>query len=289
MTNKSDLCQFTMGEGICGHDLSDHRPYAYKRDGVPSSSGVSGLIDGGKAMNFAWVAATIGARYAIHSPERLAELSTLDCDHDQRKYCERCAFLRGRFDAEWTAKADLGTHVHHIALSCAKGEEHDEGKVEKPYVDALYAFYEDAKPEWEHFERTVEYDVPGLEYRGQFDAIGLITMDGERKRVLVDYKTGSPHFPEMSMQLTSYRYATSMTVWENKKVVAREPMPEVDTVAALMLRDDGTYRLIELPSGEAEFNRFLNLRDLSVWHKAMQKVQREWDKAEKASATEVAA
>lgn len=276
--SKRDECQFMIGGEPCGHDLTGHRPYAYKRDGIPSVTGVIGTLDGGKSSSFAWVAATIGARYAVHSEGDLGLLSTDGCDHEEKRYCERCKFLRSRFDAEWTAKANLGTHVHHMALSWANGESVEQSSVSAPYLDALARFYDECRPEWEQLERTVEYSGTDHEYRGQFDAIGTFTFPSERKRGLIDVKTGQLHFTEMTIQLASYRFAEYMTTWEDKKVVEREPVPEVETAAILWLRPDGEYRLIELPSDIAAFDQFLKLRELWTWQRQMEAMQKAWIK-----------
>ena len=201
------------GGELCGVDLSGHRPYAYKRDGIPSVSAVAGLLDGGKSSSFGWVAATIGARWAVHS-DALTDFSTANCDHEAKQYCERCAFLRSRFDAEWAAKADLGTHVHHMALSWAQGEAFVDDAVSAPYVDALEKFYADHEP-WSGelpCERTVEGNQADHEYRGQFDAIGTFMWEGQRRRGLIDFKTSAHvYFLEDTAQLAAYRFADSLT------------------------------------------------------------------------------
>jgi hypothetical protein len=279
---KRDLCQFVIGSEICGHDLSGHRPYAYKRDGIPSVSGIAGLLDGGKSGSFGWVASTICSRYAVHGTG-LEQFSTDNCDHDAKKYCERCAFLRSRFDAEWGVKADLGTHVHHMALSWASKEPLTDDPISAPYIDALAQFYEDHKPEWEHLERTVEGSQPGLEYRGQFDATGTFEWEGKRQHGLIDFKTSKDvYFTEDTAQLAAYRYADSLTTWEDKKVVSREPMPEVDFTAILWLRPDGQYRFVEMKSNREAFAQFLKLRELWAWQRGLDADKKAWEKAEAA-------
>ena len=277
---KRDVCQFAIDGAICGHDLSGHRPYAYKQDGIPSSTGIASLLDGGKSMSFAWAAAAIGARHAVHPVEALDRLSIDGCHLRANEYCERCTYLRSRFNAEWTAKAELGTHVHHMALSRASGDELVDDPISAPYVDALERFYEDCRPEWEQLERAIEYSEPGHEYRGQFDGLGLLNFHEGRGRFLIDVKTGKLHFAEATLQVASYRFAHFMTTWEGKHVVDREPMPEVDGAAILWLRDDGCYRLIELPTNREAFDQFLNLRELWPWERQMKKLQKQWERAD---------
>ena len=71
-----------------------------------------------------------------------------------------------------------------------------------------------------------------------------------------------------------------MTTREGKHVVDREPMPEVDGAAILWLRDDGCYRLIELPTNREAFDQFLNLRELWPWERQMKKLQKQWERAD---------
>lgn len=279
---KRDLCQFMIGSEICGHDLSGHRPYAYRRDGIPSVSGIAGLLDGGKAGSFGWVASTICARYAVHG-EGLDQFSTLDCDHDAKVYCERCKFLRSRFDAEWGAKADLGTHVHHMALSWAEGLPLTDDPTSAPYIDGLEKFYRDHNPDWELLERTVEGAQEGHEYRGQFDALGVFDWKGERRRGLIDFKTSkSVYFTEDTAQLAAYRYADALTTWADKEVVSREPMPEVEFTAILWLRPDGEYRFVEMNADREALAQFMKLRELWEWQRDLSKAEKAWAKEQEA-------
>jgi hypothetical protein len=291
MPGKRDTCQFVVNTGgeICGVDLSGHRPYANKRDGVPSVSAIAGLLDGGKSSSFGWVASTIAARYAVHSDD-LSRFSTEECDHDAKRYCERCAFIRSRFDAEWAAKADLGTHVHHMALSWASGEAVTDDETSAPYIDGLEAFYAEHAPAWLHLERTVECDEIGYEYRGQFDAIGTFLWNGERRRGLIDFKTSKGvYFTEDTLQLAAYRYATALTTWRDKKVVDREPMPEVDFTAVLWLRPDGEYRFVEMNADEDALGHFMKLRELWTFQRELDAAKKAWEKDDAADKEAVAA
>jgi hypothetical protein len=252
----------------------DHRPYAYKRD-MPSVTGVLSMLDAGKSRAFGWAAAMIAATTAIHEPERWADLGTDGCTHDKDGLCPACRFVRSEFDRQWTAKADLGTHVHHCALSWATGEDVDADDVTSGFLDGLEKFYVEHNPEWVELERTVRYDREiSHAYRGQFDGICDIDVAGERRRMLIDIKTGrySPH--TQALQLAAYRYA-SLTRWDDKTETVEGKVPTVAGCAVLLLSADGTYRLIELPAAGDEHSTFLRLRDIWGWNKTMDRWARE--------------
>ena len=249
----------------CGADV-DHRPYAGKRD-MPSVTGVLEMLDGGKSRSFGWAASLIASVTAVHHPDRWAGLGTDGCTGDKDGLCPACIYLRSEFDRQWRAQADLGTHVHHLALSWAVGEEIDVDAHTAPYLDALEKFWVEADPEWLHLERTVLYDRSRSHaYRGQFDWIARVTLNGERRTLLGDIKTGrySPH--SQTLQLAAYRFA-QLTRWEDKTEIVEGPVPVVDGAAVLLLGDDGTCRLVELPAAGDAHSTFLRLRDLWGWHR----------------------
>ena len=272
----TDTCAYLVNGEPCGVTLAGHRPYSRKRDGIPSSTALASVLDGGKSTSFGWAAAGITAEMAVHRGTEWRHLSVTGCDHAAKNFCQACRVLRSEFDRQWSAKADLGTHVHHLAHSWAEGDTVDADPAIDPYLDALGAFYDECAPTWVHLEATVENDDPA--WRGQFDAIADVLLDGERKRTLIDYKSGSLHFAAMAIQLTSYRRAKWVTTWEDGAVVERKPMPEVDASAVLMLRPDGEYRLIELPTVH---DRLLSVYADWEFQREMDKAQKAWEKAEK--------
>ena len=260
-----------------------HRPYARARDGIPSASTVAELLDDGKARSFAWSASLIAAATAVHAPDayqgligvmtdKAAKAGHEECTQTKDGLCKACQYLRSEFDRQWTTKANLGTHLHHLALSWAKGEEVDEDPVTKPYLDALEQFYLDCRPEFHHLETTVLYDrTPGLSYRGQFDFIATLTRDGERRKGLWDIKTGSFYPVSQTLQLAGYRAATWVTDWSDGKETKVEKMPPVSEAGVLLLQGDGTYRLIALPADGEAHSSFLRLRDLFRWSRQVKK------------------
>lgn len=273
---------------VCGADTSGHRPYAKRQTGVPSVSTISSLLDDGKSSSFGWAASAIAAEFAVHYPEALEALApatdwtdpatgeTGPCDHKAKQYCPRCQHLRRLHSQVWSGKADLGTHVHHLAMSWALGESIDVDPQSESYIDALERFYLNHEPDWARIEVTVLYDEPKSHaYTGQYDADGTITYQGERRSVILDIKTGNSYAAEHSLQLAGYRYAQWLTTYDDKGAIAsREPMPTFDMAATLILQGDGTYRLVDLPANRTAHGTFLRLRDAWSWLRDMKK----WEK-----------
>lgn len=262
----------------CNYDDSGHRPYARKRDGIPSVTTLSSMLDTGKARSFGWAASTIAAKLAVHQAEQWANLGTEACNHDTKNFCPACRYLRSAHDRAWKTKANLGSHIHHCALQWAAGEDVDEDETTKPYLDALERFHVEHRPTFQHLEFTVLYDTNGHQtYRGQSDFIAGITVNGQRKRGLVDIKTGGFYPTEQTLQLSAYRYATWLTRWFGTTEKKVGHMPQVDFVGVLMLGADGGFRLIELPADKAAHSQLLRLRDVWSFTKDMER----WEKDRK--------
>lgn len=274
-------------------NAGQHRPYA--RQGLPSASTIAELIDDGKARSFAWSASLIAAVTAVHRSDdwdgligvmtdKAAGNGHTECTHTKDGLCKACAFLRSEFDRQWKVKANLGTHIHHEALAYAQGHDVTQDAVTEPYFDALERFYVDHNPEWVELERTVLYDKPRSHaYRGQFDGIGIIdcptcpAVDGvpPRCRWLVDYKTGGFYPTSQTLQLSGYRYAQHLTVWEGRTETVTGPMPAVAHAGVLLLGDDGRFDLVDLPANGDAHATFLRLRDVWGWARQMEKWAKE--------------
>lgn len=249
----------------CDHP-DDSRPYARKRDGIPSASKIAGLLDMGKSRGFAWAASLVAAGTAVHESERWFHMPTHPCSRDKKGLCRACNFLRSEHDRQWAAKAALGQHVHHMALQWAQGEEVETDAKTDPYMSALESFYKDCQPQFVELERTVRGSFNGTAfYRGQFDFIARLDRDGQRRLGLWDIKTGSFHPVEQTLQLAGYRYADWLTTWGDGTEARACPMGPVDEAGVLMLHNDGTYDLIELPADRAAFGLFRQLLGAYHW------------------------
>lgn len=271
-----------------GCDAPDPQPpYRYLRDGIPSVTAISGMLDLGKAASFGYAASLIAATVAVHEPERLDGMSISGCTHEKTGLCAACRFLRQEHAQQWREKANFGSHIHHLALSWAEGEDVDEDEATRPYLDAIEAFYKDTHPTWIMAERTVGILEPhSVAYRGKFD--GIVTLDcpicgGSRCDWLIDWKTGRYYPAEQTLQLAAYRYAR-LTSWGGKTETVEGPVPAVKHAGVVLLSGEGTYRLMELPASLEAHGAFLNLRSSWFWHKEITK----WAKAQEKELEEVA-
>lgn len=263
----------------------EHRPYRGKRD-MPSVTAVTGLVDDDKSRSFAWSAALIAASQAVHHgdnwsglagqmSDRAIRAGHTECIEQKEGLCKACEFLRSEHDRRWKAKAALGSHVHHMALSWAQGDDVDVDTVCSPYMDALEKFYRDCDPEFHVLESTVLYDTSRSHaYRGQLDFVATLTRGVQRRKGLWDIKTGSYWPVEQTLQLSGYRFAKHLTDWSTGEEVKCGPVPQVAEAGVLLLGADGEYRLVELPADGDAHAVFLRQVDLWHWCKRM----RRWEK-----------
>lgn len=97
--------------------------------------------------------------------------------------------------------ADRGTTIHSIVEAYTVGNTVETIPEFQPYVDALYKWGNEYKPEFLEREKTVYSFKYG--YAGTLDA--LIKVNG--RITLLDIKTGKYLYPEVSLQLSAYKNA----------------------------------------------------------------------------------
>lgn len=267
----------------CDYPDQDHRPYARLRDGIPSVSTIASTLDvGDKSRAFSWSASLIAADMGVHHSDKWWNMANHPCGHEAKNLCQACRYVRSEFDRRWKAKAALGSHVHHLALSWARGEDIYVDDGAKPYLDALELFYLDHDPQFLALEQTVRYAGDGhLDYRGQLDFVAELSYGRDSRVGLWDIKTGGFWPLEQTLQLAGYRYASYMTTWEGRQEMRGHSVPVVDEAGVLMLHDTGSYELIPLPADYDAFGVFLGLRGAWNWGKGIG----EWDRARKQAVT----
>lgn len=159
----------------------------------------------------------------------------------------------GNYRTIWNEKMKRGTRVHAACEAWLRGKEADVEADDTPYIDALAEFFKDKNPQPIEIERVVLSD---LGYGGRFDFIA--TFDGQD--TLVDVKTGRPYFIEHCLQLSAYRYADGMAVYNTHGDLAYlEPMPNIDRAGCLYLDADGNYDFRTYPADEDKFDLFCHL------------------------------
>ena len=278
-------CSYIDPDGkVCGYDDKAHRPYAgpNRKDHCPSITTIAELLDDGKSGAFGYAGSEIAAVLAVHDVDQWANLKTEPCSHDHKVapgLCPACAWIRGEHRRRWDAKADRGTHVHHMAAQWWAGEEVDVDSVTGPIMDSLEQFVMDLEPEIELAEFTVLHDTPRHQmYRGQGDTLGTIKCpvcnNGERCRWIWDNKAGSYYPSPFTLQVAAQRFAEWVTDWSTGEEVKVRRMPPVAHAGVLLLSAEG-YQLQPLPADQPAFNTFLKLRENWAWLAGM----RAWDKA----------
>ena len=165
----------------------------------------------------------------------------------------------------WRDAGALGSRVHGYCDLFANGREAEIPMADAGYVDAFDHFCEDYKPVWLETERPV---VSSHGYGGRFDGIAELRGGLFQGYTLLDVKTGRKWEVPLTLQLTGYKYADGMILYdEDGWAVDLEPMPYIEYCAGLYLADDGTYDLHYVKADDAAFQHFLALLAIQRWAK----------------------
>lgn len=148
--------------------------------------------------------------------------------------------------------ASRGTSVHKAteALDKYGSAEIDDQHV--GYLKAYLAFLKDRHPEWEKIEWSVNNEQL---YAGTIDRYGSL----DEKKVIVDIKTTGN---------ITRGHKTLYTAAQNLYRMAVEKIATVDALYILQLKNDGNYKLIELPIQDELANACITM------HEALKKKQR---------------
>lgn len=149
--------------------------------------------------------------------------------------------------------ADRGSRIHKATEALDKYGEISVTDDIKPYIMAYVAFSKEHQPQWEKIEWSVH---KGLEYAGTLDRYGLM----DDKHCIVDIK---------STKSITKQHKMLYEAAQNLYRMAIESEHPVDAIYLLQLKDDGRYKLIELPIRDE-----LALACLSL-HNALKKQKRE--------------
>lgn len=176
-------------------------------------------------------------------------------------------------------KRDIGSHQHHVIEALIidapipsvpdhlVGVEIDGETVDQDLIsDGFLNFCEDHDPEFEMAEATV---ASAHGWAGTLDIIALMRRMG--RRFLIDVKTGAVLDSTIAPQLAAYKYADE--VWIDH-MGNKAPMPVVDGCAVLHLRPEHPrgYKLQEIPIGDAELSRFMDMYSVAAAHRANPKL-----------------
>jgi hypothetical protein len=149
--------------------------------------------------------------------------------------------------------ADIGTEAHAIFDRMANGEKITRIHPDfKPFADHFAEFLDEFQPEFVHTEQTVWSERH--DYAGSFDAYAVI--NGER--LWIDYKTTrSGVHEEVAIQLAAYGHADFILNPDG----TREPLPEGDGAACLLVRPEG-WQLVPVRFDAEVFDVFLQCREI---------------------------
>jgi hypothetical protein len=231
------------------------------------------------------MANTIGGQPCLQDHRLCGKCGIDKDDHhpeDKHKFipglCPACTHLRSKHYYDWRDKQVLGSHVHHLAASWAKGEDIQSDPTIDPYLDGLEAWYDTYHPDWVALEQTIHYKNSQHEYVGTFDALATLdcacplASDQCRCSYLLDIKTGTHKGDkEWMLQLSAYRYAKHLTTWEGRVQRLGDKMPIVGHTAVVWLHDDGTAELVPVETNAEVHNQFLRLLDFYNWDRRVTK------------------
>jgi len=154
--------------------------------------------------------------------------------------------------------ADVGTRVHALAESVARGIPVELTEEERPYLKA----YQDFLAEWEPQYLAAEEMVVSLKYGygGTFDAIVEMADD----TWMLDTKTSKGCYPETALQLAAYTFADFIG---RPADPVRYRLPDITAYGVLHLRPEngGQYEVIPYDVTPATFEVFLHALDLYRW------------------------
>jgi len=166
------------------------------------------------------------------------------------------SMLTAKATAERDAAAGLGSRVHALADDVAHGRPVSIAPAEAPYLAAYQRFLVERRPRFLHSERMVCNLAE--DYAGTCDWFAEI--DGETW--IGDNKTGKGVYAETALQLSAYANAEFIGQGGDPK---RYRVPRTTKAAALHLKPDGTYKLIDFAIDGDTFAAFLAARRIYGW------------------------
>ena len=214
---------------------------------LPSVTGVLGIVDKSGAL-VGWAKRETAA-CAVRNLDMLAKMRETGGD------AAAVNWLKAIPDYQRDTAADIGTRVHALAESTAKGIPVTPTDEERPFLAAFQRFLEEWKPRYLATEEMVASLTHG--YAGTLDAI--VEMAGDI--YMIDVKTGTGVYKETALQLSAYANAEFIG---KPGDTTRYAVPKITAHAVLHLRPEG-YEVIPFDVGSRTFEAFLQARALYEW------------------------
>jgi hypothetical protein len=235
----------TRTEGL--YRTPDHRYFWAGVEVGPSVTKVVGIMDKSGPL--------VGWAKRITAEAAISHRSEMDGWVEMAGVDGAVSLLTKAATVKRDSAADMGTRVHALADSLARGLETVVTPEEKPFVDGYLAFLTERHPTFRYSEDMVCSLRYG--YAGTFDAI--CDIDGETW--LIDNKTSKGIYPETALQLAAYANADFI----GRPGLAKQGrIPRIDRYGVLWLRPEG-YRLVEYAVTKETFRAFINALDLLRW------------------------
>lgn len=160
-------------------------------------------------------------------------------------------------------KADLGTQVHNAVEAYILGKPYPKWpKTIEPRMLGFVQFLEDYEPVFQMTEASVYNRTQ--RYAGTLDGIA----EFDRRRLILDMKSGKAIYPEVALQLSAYAHAEFIGMPDGSEA----PLPALDGAAALHLPAEGGYQFLDVRAIDADvFNAFLFVREVFKWQQQTSK------------------
>ncbi|MCR8576453.1 hypothetical protein [Streptomyces sp. Isolate_219] len=182
------------------------------------------------------------------------------------------AYLAGAARRYTDIRSDIGTRAHTQFELMARGLPLDDDGYHPdmvPYVAHYREFLQQVNPEFVRHEDIAWSDTH--EYAGSFDAYAYVwfvpgtdtpdpTRKGEKRLVIIDYKTSKSAYPDVALQLSAYAHADFVIDTEG----VRHPMPTFDGGAVLWITPD-KWEFKPVRIDYVVFSHFLHLRETFRW------------------------
>ena len=214
---------------------------------LPSVTGILNIVDKSGAL-VGWAKRETAA-CAVRNLDMLAAMRQAGGD------VAAVNWLKAIPDYQRDTAADIGTRVHALAESTAKGIPVTPTDEERPFLAAFQRFLD----EWQPRYLATEEMVASLTHRyaGTLDAI--VEMAGDTW--MLDVKTGTGVYAETSLQLAAYAGAEFIG---KPGETARYTVPKITAYGVLHLRPEG-YEVVPFNVGPRTFDAFLQARALYEW------------------------
>jgi hypothetical protein len=214
---------------------------------LPSVTGILGIVD--KSGPLVGWAKRETAACAVRNLDMLVKMRETGGDSAAVNW------LKAIPDYQRDTAASMGTRVHALAESVARGQEVELTDEERPFIAAYQQFLK----EWEPTYLAAEEMVASMTYRyaGTLDAI--VAMAGDVW--CLDTKTGAGVYPDTALQLAAYSGAEFIGRPGDTK---RYSIPKVTAYGVLHLRPEG-YEVVPYNVTPRTFSAFLEALRLYRW------------------------